>query len=71
MELGLIYSMHAFYAFDHVLFSIIVFTCLFLVLKLSNSSPDITSPCAKDAYVLGEDVLQLGPLRLMFLPEYL
>jgi hypothetical protein len=29
MELELIYSIHVFYAFDHVLFNIIVFTCLF------------------------------------------
>jgi hypothetical protein len=29
MEPGLIYSIHVFYAFDHVILSINVFTCLF------------------------------------------
>jgi hypothetical protein len=59
VEHGLIYSIHVFYAFDYVTLSIIVFTCLFLVLKLYKSSPNLTSPYANDAHVKGEDVLQL------------
>jgi hypothetical protein len=51
VELGLIYSVHVFYAFDHVTLSINVFTCLFLVLKLYKSSPDLTRPYAHDAHV--------------------
>jgi hypothetical protein len=47
----LIYSIHVFYAFDHVILSINVFTCLFLVHKLYKSSPDLTSPYANDARV--------------------
>jgi hypothetical protein len=39
------------YAFDRVTLSINVFTCLFLVLKLYNSSPDPTSHYAHDAHV--------------------
>jgi hypothetical protein len=59
-----------FYAFDHVTLSINVFICLFLVLKLYKSSPDLTSPYAHDAHVYGEDVLQLDPVRLMYSLEY-
>jgi hypothetical protein len=54
-----------FYAFDHVTLSVTVFTCLFLVLKLYKSSPDLTSPYANNAHVKGEDVLQLDLLSLM------
>jgi hypothetical protein len=43
--------MHVFYAFDHVTLSINVFNCLFLVLKLYKSSPDLTGPYANDAHV--------------------
>jgi hypothetical protein len=40
-----------FYAFDRVTVSFIVFNCLYLVLKLYKSSPDLTSPYANDAHV--------------------
>jgi hypothetical protein len=66
----LIYSIHTFYAFDHVTLSINVFNCLFLVLKLYKSSPDLTSPYANDAHVSGEDVLQLDSLETNLFVEY-
>jgi hypothetical protein len=46
----LIYSIHVFYALNHVLLIIFVFY-LFLVLKLYKSSPDLTSPYANNAHV--------------------
>jgi hypothetical protein len=45
------YIIHVFYAFDHIILSINVFNCLFLVLKLYKLSPDLTSPYANDAHV--------------------
>jgi hypothetical protein len=51
MELGLIYIIHVFYAFDHVTLSINVFTCLFLVLKLYKSSSYLISLYAHHAHV--------------------
>jgi hypothetical protein len=51
VELGLIYSIHVFYAFDHVTLRITIFTCLFLVLKLYKSPLDLTSPYANVAHI--------------------
>jgi hypothetical protein len=56
-----------FYAFDHVTLSIYIIRCIFVVLKLYKTSPDLTSPWC--TYV-GGDVLQLDPLRLTCLCEY-
>jgi hypothetical protein len=57
----LIYSIHVFYAFDHVPYA---FSCLCMVIKLYKHSPNLTSPFASDAHIKGGDVLQLDPLRL-------
>ena len=51
--------------------SIHVFNCLFLVLKLYKSSPDLTSHYAHDAHVEGEDVLQLDFLETKLFVEVL
>jgi hypothetical protein len=54
------------YAFDHVLLSIHVsIWCS----SCRMSPPDLTSPGAIDAYVLGKDMLQLDPLGLICLLE--
>jgi hypothetical protein len=34
-----------------------------------TSSLDLTSLCANDAYLKGDDMLQLDPFRLMCLPK--
>jgi hypothetical protein len=47
----LIYSIHVFYAFDHVTLCIYEICCLFMVLKLCKGSPDLTSPCVNDAHI--------------------
>jgi hypothetical protein len=60
-----------FYAFDHVTLSIHVLNCLFSVLKLYKSSPDLTSPYANDAQVEWEDVLQLDSLETNLFVEVL
>jgi hypothetical protein len=44
----LIYSIHVFYAFDHVPYA---FCCLCMVLKLYKHSPDLISPFASDALI--------------------
>jgi hypothetical protein len=43
-----------FHAFDHITLSIYIICCLFMVLKLYKSSPDLTSSYANDAHVKGE-----------------
>jgi hypothetical protein len=58
-----------FYAFDHVTLCILCY--LFVVLKLYKISPDLTSPYANGAHIYGGDVLQLDPLRLTCLFEYI
>jgi hypothetical protein len=50
-NLGLINSIHVFYAFDHVTSCIYVICCLLMVLKLCKGSPDLTSPCVNDAHI--------------------
>jgi hypothetical protein len=47
----LIYSIHVFYAFDHVTLNIYIFCCLFMTLKLYKSSPDLKSLYANDTYI--------------------
>jgi hypothetical protein len=47
----MIYSIHVFYAFDHINLSLTVFNYLDAVLKLYKSSPDPTSPYAHGAHV--------------------
>jgi hypothetical protein len=59
-----------FYALDHITLSINIFNCLFLVMKLYESSLDFTSPYANDAYVQGEDMLQLDPLETNLFVDY-
>jgi hypothetical protein len=49
-ELGLIYSIHVDYAFEHVTLSIYTIRCIFMVLKLYKLSPDLISPYANDAH---------------------
>jgi hypothetical protein len=48
VELGLIYSIHVFYA---LIMFLNAFCCLFLVLKLYKHSLDLTSPFASDAHI--------------------
>jgi hypothetical protein len=47
-----------FHAFDHITLSIYIICCLFMVLKLYKSSPNLTSPYA-NMHMFRGDVLQL------------
>jgi hypothetical protein len=40
-----------FYAFDHVTLSIYIIRCIFVVLKLCKTFPDLTSPYANGAHI--------------------
>jgi hypothetical protein len=47
----LIYSIHVFYAFDHVTLSIYIIRYILVVLKLYKTSLNLTSPYANGAHI--------------------
>jgi hypothetical protein len=66
----LIYSIHVFYAFDHVTLKHLHYLLYICGAQVVHDLPGPHKSICKWCTYLGRDVLQLDPLRLTYVFEY-